>query len=380
MAETSLSRDRLRRLAELHPERGRVLSVFLNLDPSQFATAPAKASAVTSIMTEAAQQVEDAKLDHDERQWLRADLERVRELLTADDLADDGTQAVAVYACEPAELLESVHLPRPLGSRVVIDDSPFVEPLVTATPDGSWVLMLANRRSARLFSGAPGALEETDRIEDNVHQQHSQGGWSQARYERSVDQDVENHLKGVADVLFRRFKLSPFDHLLIGAPEETLSDLEGALHPYLRERVVDRIHIDVENSGIDDVRAAAVQAEEGYLRRREREALDRLEEGVGRGGRAAAGLDEVLSALNEYRVEILLLGDGFEAAGYRDTSSGLITSEDRSGPVDEAALERVDDLVEVAIEKALEGSAEVMRVRFHDDLDAHGGIGAVLRY
>jgi len=379
MADT-LSRDRLRRLAELRPDQGRVLSVFLNLDPSEFATAPAKASAVTSVMNEAAHQVEDAELDHDERQWLRSDLERVREVLEADDLADDGTQAVAVYACAPAELLETVRLPRPLDSRVVINDSPFVEPLVAAVPDGSWVLLLANRRSARLFFGTPGELEETDRIEDNVHQQHSQGGWSQARYERSVDKDVEEHLSGVADVLFRRFKLSPFDHLLIGAPEETVGDLEAALHPYLRERIAGKVQVDVENSGIDDVRAAALAAEEAWQQGREREALDRLAAGVGRGERAAAGLDDVLAALNEFRVETLLLAPGFDAAGYRDASSGLITSEDRSGPVDEGALERVDDLAEVVIEKAIEQSAEVMRVRFHDDLEQHGGIAALLRY
>jgi len=376
----SLTRDRIRRLAELHPERGRVLSVFLNLDPSQFATAPAKASAVTSVMNDATHQVEQAELDHDERQWLRADLERVREALSADDLADDGTQAVVVYACEPAELLETVHLPRPLDNRVVIEDSPFVEPLVGAMPDGSWVLLLANRRTGRLFFGEPGNLEETDRIEDNVHSQHSQGGWSQARYERSVDQDVENHLAGVADVLFRRFKLSPFDHLLVGAPEETVSDLEGALHPYLRERIAGRVQIDVENTTVADVRQAALEAERKYRRGREREALDRLEEGVGRGERAAAGLDEVVGALNEYRVDTLMLGESFTASGYRDRSSGLLAGEDRSGPVDEAALEPADDLVELMVEKALEQSAQVMRVRYHDDLERHGGIGAILRY
>ncbi len=376
----SLTRDRLRRLAELHPERGRVLSVFLNLDPSQFATAPAKASAVTSVMSEATQQVEQAELDHDEQQWLRADLERVREVLSADDIADDGTQAVVVYACEPAELLETIHLPRPLDNRVVIDDSPFVEPLVNAVPDGSWVLLLANRSSARLFFGEPGNFQETDRIEDNVHQQHSQGGWSQARYERSVDQEVGNHLAGVADLLFRRYKLSPFDHLLIGAPDETVSDLESALHPYLQERLAGRVHVDVDNANIADVRQAALEAETEYLRGRERTELDRLEEGVGRGERAAAGLGEVVGALNEYRVEILLLGDGFSASGFRDTSSGLLAGEDGAGPVDAEALEPAENLVELMVEKALEQSAQVMRTRFHDDLEQHGGVGAILRY
>jgi peptide chain release factor subunit 1 len=57
MAEP-ITQTRLRALAEVRPERGRVLSVFLNLDPTEFATPPARASAITSVMTAAAHKVE----------------------------------------------------------------------------------------------------------------------------------------------------------------------------------------------------------------------------------------------------------------------------------------------------------------------------------
>ena len=40
----------------------------------------------------------------------------------------------------------------------------------------------------------------------------------------------------------------------------------------------------------------------------------------------------------------------------------------------------VADVVEKAIEKAIEQSAEVIGIRYHDDLGPLGGIGAVLRY
>src|SRR5919112_473381 len=121
MAATTIDRGRLRRLADVHPERGRVLSVFLNLDPAEFATPPARATAITSILNDAAHRVEACEgLDHDEHEWLRADLERVRTALTDSDIAGNGTRAVAVYACDPEELLEVVALRRPVDSRVVI--------------------------------------------------------------------------------------------------------------------------------------------------------------------------------------------------------------------------------------------------------------------
>jgi peptide chain release factor subunit 1 len=285
---------------------------------------------------------------------------------------------VAVYACAPADLLEVVRLRRPVQSAVVLDRAPHVEPLVADADAERWCVVLANRRNARFFIGDGDGLDETDRVEDDVHSQHDQGGWSQSRYQRGVEKEKDDHLVHVADVAFDAYKLRGFDRLLIGAPDELVNELKAKLHPYLRERIVGRLHLDVENSGLEDVRAAAETAIEDWTSRCERDALDRLAEGVGRGGRGAAGLAAVLEALNEQRVEILLVAENFRSPGGRDTSTGMLYAGDH-GP-DDQELERCDNIVEPAIEKAIEQSAKVIRVHHHDDLGPLGGIGAVLRY
>jgi hypothetical protein len=58
-----------------------------------------------------------------------------------------------------------------------------------------------------------------------------------------------------------------------------------------------------------------------------------------------------MNALDEGRVEILLLADDFDAP-----------------ELDEA------------VERAIKQSAQVLVIRHYDDLVMHGGIGAVLRY
>jgi peptide subunit release factor 1 (eRF1) len=317
-------------------------------------------------------------LAHDEREALKSDVERVRDALNASDLAQNGTRAVAVYACGPADLLEVISLRRPVDSAVVLERTPHVEPLIADADSERWCVVLANRRNARLFVGDGGGLEETDRVEDDVHSQHDQGGWSQARYQRGVEKEKDDHLVHVADVAFDLYKRRGFDRLLIGAPEELVNDLKGRLHPYLQKRIVARLQLDVENSSLDDVKTAAAGAIEGWARRREREALDRLAEGVGRGGRGAAGLASVLEALNEQRVEILLVGENLRSEGGRDPETGMLYAGDH-GPEDQP-LERCANIVEPAIEKAIEQSAKVIKVRYHDDLGPLGGIGAVLRY
>jgi peptide chain release factor subunit 1 len=379
MAVNTITRSRLRSLADVHPERGRVLSVFLNLDPSEFATPAARSTAITSVMSEAAHRVDEADgLDHEERMALRQDVERVRDRLTAGDIVGDGARAVAVYACGEVDLLEVLRLPRPVDFAVVLDRSPYLEPLVAVADGEQWCVLLANRRNARLFLGDGGGFEETDRIEDDVHSQHDQGGWSQARYQRGVEKEKDDHLVHAADVAFSRYKERGFDRMLVGAPDELINEVKQKLHPYLRERIVGRLQVDVENSSLDDVRRAAGTAMEEWRRRTEREALDRLAEGVGRGERGAAGLAAVLQALNEARVEILLLADGFRSPGGRDRETGMLYAGDH-GP-DGRELERCDNIVELAVEKAIEQSAKVIKVVHHDDLGPLGGIGAVLRY
>jgi peptide subunit release factor 1 (eRF1) len=126
------------------------------------------------------------------------------------------------------------------------------------------------------------------------------------------------------------------------------------------------------------VRACAAERIEEHARGRERGALDRLAEAVGRGDRGAAGIADVLAALNQGRVETLLVSPGLSAPGLCDPSSGLLyATRDDTVP---GPLEPVDDVVEKAIEKALEQSAEVIGVRHYEDLGPLGGVGAVLRY
>src|SRR4051795_8226575 len=348
MAEP-ITQARLRALAAVHPEEGRVLSVFLNLDPAQFATPAARSSAITSVMTDAAHKVEESEgLTHDERLALRDDVERVREILAGADVAANGTRAVAVYACGPENLLEIVRLRRPIGSKVVLERPPCVEPLVIQGTDETWMVVLANRRCARIFVGPGEDLEETDRIVDDVHQQHDQGGWSQLNYQRSVEKEVHDHLARAAEVAFGLYKSRGVERVLIGAPEELKADLKARLHPYIKERIAGKLQTDVENASLDDVRAAAREAIAEHVRRCEREALDRLVESVGRGGRGAAGLADVLDALNQARVETLLIAESFRGPGRVDEEAGLLL------PPEADAGHPVADIVEPAIEKAIE--------------------------
>jgi hypothetical protein len=350
---TTITRGRLRRLAELRPEKGRVLSVFLDLDPSEFATPPARATQINAMLTEAEHLIEEQKggLSHDEHMALREDCARIREALDPEGLGAGGTRGIAVFACGPADLLEIIRLPDPVDSRVVLGESPYIEPLAMSGDTERWCVALVNSRDGRIFIGDEGGLEEVDRVYDEpaFDSKTGNGGWAERRMQSSVARERKEHLEHVAEHLMQTLRNAPYDRLIISAPEPLDSDLEGLLHAYVSERLAGRISVDVENVSADAVLEAARPVFERVRKDHELEVLERLRQGLGRAdGRAVAGIDAVRDALEQARVEVLLL-------------------EPRTPHED-------------AVEKAIEQAAEVLVLRHHPDLGPLGGIAAVNRF
>ena len=380
MQANDLDRDTLRRLAGAKAANGgKAISFYLNLEPTEFATPPARASAIRSLLDEGEKKIREVE-GGDADRALRADFERARQFFSG-EIPTDGARGLAVFCSGEGALFEVIRLPRPVQSEVVISDSPFIEPLVDLI-SGTWCVLLCNRRTARIFRGSSDRIEEVARVtSDEVSSQADAGGWSQANYERGQDEEAHRHVKRTADLLHRRFRRARFDHLLIGSPEELRSDVERTLHPDIAKRLAGRLTIDVENTTVDNVLAAARPLIEEHERAAERAALDRLKQGVGAGGRGVAGLEDALGVLNERRVETLLIEERFQMPGRVCPQCGSLYPENLTQcPADETPTDPYDDIVEEAVELAVSQAADVIVARHHDDLEQMGGIGAVLRF
>jgi hypothetical protein len=379
MHVTAPDRDELRRLAEVRLDRPIVLSLYLDLDPAQFATPPARATAIRSLLDEAERRLRERDgLAHDDRTDLQASLRRAAALLEH-DLPADGAQSVAVFASSAASLFEVLPLPRPVPSRVAIGRSPLVGPLARLERRERWCVALVSRRDARIFRGSPESLREVEQIHDVVFGQHDQGGWSQARYQRGIEKEKDDHLKHTAEALMKHFKRQPFQRLILGGPREVVADFESKLHDYLAARLAGRIEVDVDTATPDKVLEKTRPLFEAIEEEREAAALDRL----GEGSRAAQNLEEVLPALNERRVECLLLDERFTAPGTTCPECGWLgPGGERTCPVDGRELEQLDDLTEAAIELTLQQSAEILAVRRRREelQERAGGVAALLRF
>jgi peptide chain release factor subunit 1 len=383
---TDITTDRLRELAETRSANGKVLSVFINLDPREFATPPARATEINSVLDEASRTVRDlAGLTNEERKELQQDVERVRAGLT-NGVDMEGARALAVFASQPAGLYEVLKLPRPVDHKVVIADHPSVEPLARIGTGELWWLVLVDRKHARLLTGTVDGVVEGWRQEDDVtakidSAKTDQDGRSESRYERGVEHEVDKHLKGVAAELGRRLRGVRIAGILVGGRRDVVSQFEERMPSDLKKCLKGRFDAEVWNSSADEVLKSAMPVLDELSARRDEELLEKIGSGLGT-SRAAAGLTDVLTAVHERRVDTLIVQEGFTAKGTRCPQCGWMgQSAGGQCPADGTMTEVVDNIVEAAVGRAFGQDARVRYLAADEGhLERHGSIAALLRF
>lgn len=374
--------EQVRRLIE-HRGEHRVITLYLDLDPEQFPTPPARASQIRSLLDDGRRKIDGLEdLSHEDRFALRQDLKRIDLFLSASAAPFKGARSLALFCSGPDDLFEVIQLTRPVPGRIAIGTSPYVEPMMTAVESRRWLVALVNRRSARLLAGSPDRLRENERVDDDVPGRQHQGGWSQANYERSVEKDVMDHLRSVAEIVNQRWRRERFDRVAVGGPQEVVPRFEELLTDEVRTRLApQKVEVDLTSATEAQVRADVEKIVLQDDRRSEGEVLNRLQDALGAGGRATAGLADTLAALNERRVQTLLLSPSFDRPGWRCRSCALLLFEaDGSCPADGQPLEQVPHLRESVVEAAVFQDAEVLVVRYHEDREPREGIAALLRF
>ena len=382
-AVNDVSEEILRALVQTRAPTQSVLSLCLDLDPAQFATAPARATEIDSLLDAAHREIESGERPHDERRELRAGLARAREILDGNQAWAQGARAVALFLCEPIGLQRLLRLAHPVRAGFVISDAPFIAPLTESARAGRVCVALVDERFARILRGSAQQLSEAVSFGDPVHGRHKQGGWSQARYQRSQFEDVEAHLRHVARTLHDLLKMTPYDRLLVActAPlwprvvDKLHADVRALLHPQ-------RPSLDVGDASVEDATRAAGAALAEEQRAREDALLAELRERHARDGdgRAAVGLSAVLEALLERRVGALLYEAGLQARGVACPRCGWLGTAGERCPVDGGDLRMRDSVVEDAVQAAVAQSADVLALHDRNELGALGGIAAMLRF
>jgi peptide chain release factor subunit 1 len=379
MAE-AVSWERLRELVGFRAEKGCATSFYLDLDPSIAPTAGDAHTQLNSLLAEGERALDASRgeLTHDQRKGLKEDLDRIRAYVGG-EFDRDGARGLAVFAAGLDGVWRPLALTAPVRDAIRVGNHFYVAPLVPLLGKGDGGLVaVVGREQGVLYRLRNGRLEEVADLSEEQPARHDQGGWSQARFQRHIDNLAAEHMRAVADSLNRQIRRHREPIVIVSAEEH-----RGEFKELLAQETQAAL------AGWTQAEAHATPAEllavaEPFLEERraqdERQALERWREEAGRDGRASAGWETTLEAASDGRVELLLFQEGADRTAWQCPACGRASATPGACPLDGTPLDSHEAAIDLAVHQTLAHGGTVLAVNHHRDLEPVEGIGALLRY
>ncbi len=379
--------EQLDKLAAFEPVPYPVVSLYLDTRPDQrgrdawqtFIRKEFKARAATYPA---------GSPDHDS---LNRDLERISAYLDAE--VRPSANGVAIFACNAAHLFETVQVDAPIEKHsLYIGERPYLYPLARLVSQyPRYAAVLADTNSARILVIAEGGIEGESSIKGVKTRRSSQGGSSQARYQRHLENYHLQHVKEVVDALERIVQREGIDKILIAGDPVVIPIFREQLPKHLAEKVVDELSLRMDAPPYEIIGKTL----ESMGKLNERTDRERVNAAVGAyraGGLGVVGPDETLLALTNGQVDELLISASLsQMKGLRGTRAAEMALANDAGlaepavePVAAGEPGNVDlgtlRLAEELVAKARQTGATVTFIEDPSLLAAYGGVAGLLRY
>jgi peptide chain release factor subunit 1 len=300
-------------------------------------------------------------LTGDARASFERDSERIQSYLAND--VEKSANGVAIFACHARDgFFEALQLDAPIEQhQLFVGQVPHLYPLAKLNDQfPRYAALLVNTNSARLFVFGLGDTETQQQVVSTKTRRTTMGGWSQARYQRHIENFHLHHMKEVAEVLDRVVREESLTKIVVSCDEVAKPILMDQLPKHLVEKIVDVVSLDMKAPD-QQVLAETLDA----LRQKDAETdAEHVEAAIGAwraSGLGAAGPAGTRAALERGQVEELLI-----------TAAPTLL---RAGSPEEA--ERL------ANELVTLGQQTSARIRFIEDpalLAEVGGVAALLRF
>lgn len=371
-------------LGALRSDEWPIISLYLRIDKEHI-TDDHYSIRLKNLLRDLDRAKERLGLTRAQSQAVDEDVERIRAFFR--DHGDEFGQGVALFASGRAGIWQVYHVPREVGNEVDLDFRPVIGPLVRVVEMFEPVCTcLISRDRARIFRGHLVNFQEVAvRLDEEVPGQHGQGGWSQARFARHIEDHVRQHFQRVGQVLFELFEQDPFRFLVVAGPDEVVADFVDGLHPYLRERYVGSFNSLMEANAkqvLEETRriieAWQQQEKQRYVELVLAEALSQ--------DMAVTGLDRVVEVVQMQNVNALVVDDQLRAPGQYCLRCGAlqpIGSEARECAFCSGPVRQRENIVPEVYAEAYRQNANLVFITepaLRAQLEPYGGIGAILRY
>jgi len=372
--ETPL-RNQLDRLASFEPADAPVLSLYLDTRPDQHGR-----DNVDAFLRKLPNRA--AALSGDARKSFEADLQKISDYIEHE--LKPSANGLAIFACTARDgFFEAVQLEAPVEHHwLFIGSVPHLYPLARLNDQyPRYLALVVNTNSARVFVCALNAAVTEQEVTNAKTRRTTMGGWSQARYQRHIENFHLHHLKEVVELVDRVVREEAITRIVIACDDTTRPTLMEQLPRHLSEKVLDTVHLGIQTPGHEVLTETMA-----VLRQKDAETdAEHVERMLGAwraGGLAVAGPDETAQALALAVVEELLITaspDALERAQTLPDASPGPLDVDTSAP----AASADPDQLKLAGELVSKAQQTAARIRFIENaalLAEVGGVGALLRF
>lgn len=367
MPSTDQLTTQLDRLAAFDSGPFPVLSLYLNMQPDQHG----RDNFDTFLRKELADRIRTYGADGPEQQSLERDAARIREYVSGVDASVNG---LALFACSGAELFEAIPMAAPIAEhRLYISDVPHLYPLARLADEfPRYAVLLADTHLARLFVIAANTVQSKETVEGVKTRSHKMGGWSQARYQRRVQNDHAQHAKEVVAALGRLVKDEQLSSIVIAGDEVIVPLIRAEFPKELADKVVDVVSLDIR-APEHQVLEATTELMKQKDASSDRERVEALFDAYRSNGLGVVGAEATRTALEMGQVDELLITATPDAIDAGQQGAAAQAAE----AAEQTAEERLADEL---ITKARQTAARITIVQDGSLLAAVGGVGALLRF
>jgi peptide subunit release factor 1 (eRF1) len=377
--------EQLDRLAQLDPAPYPVVSLYLNTQPGQNGRDQHQAFVRSEFKSRSRTYPEGSP----ERDSLDKDLERITTYLE-NDLAPSAN-GVAIFACSAGELFEAVQLSAPIDQHsLYIGDTPHLYPLARVESRyPRYAVVVADTNTARIFVFAAAELVSQRAVTGQKTRRSSQGGWSQARFQRHIENYHQQHIKEVVAALERIVEQERIEHVILAGDEVVLPLFRDELPKPLAEKVVDRVKLDAHAS-VGEILDTTIEAMRLQNSQSELEKVTTAIDNYRSGALGVVGPEKTLDALVRGQVDELLITSNLQALDVPIPGASVAASLDSSimqpavevtaGGEAAQADPRVLRWSEELVRRAKQTAARVTVIEDASLLEEFGGVAAILRF
>ncbi|MDQ3556505.1 MAG: VLRF1 family aeRF1-type release factor [Gemmatimonadota bacterium] len=312
---------------------------------------------------------------------VEAALDRVERWI--EDEFSEENRGVVVYTELGGDRFEALQFPVPVQNRTAVAERPVIAPLAQVLEEyHHHGVVLLDREHVRILSVYLGTLlDEIEVRADPIPTRHDvqAGGYSQQRFQRRKREEVKHFFRDFArevEEFVRRYQ--PDDLLILGTDENVAQFREFLSEP------LQNLIVHTGPMPTDEPAADVLAKLEPHLRaQRESESRETVEQVRRRAAQdylATEGFGATLVALQEGKVDTLVIARDHQREGARCTTCGFVFAREvRACPYDGAETEGGVDVVEEMVRMA-EGQGANVEFAEPSEVADLRGVGALLRF